>query len=222
MLSCVATSTSLRIVKHFSQTQLASTTCILQRWYTLQSMRCKSSSCPYAILGINVPSSSSESRPKYSLVKASFIERALEHHPDRPGGTVDQFRRVRQAFESIRELSDGTSQVIGNANDDDTSHHDATNDINDDSSFDDWFFQETGTNLSFYMDSATRKEVADVVASNMSPGGLDRGGMWEMARMIAREEEAKPRIHSSSSNQVESLEAGDVIKSTTTRRQRRR
>lgn len=96
----------------------------------------------------------------------------------------------------------------------DTSYNDC-----DDSSFNDWFYQETGTSLSFYMDSATRKEVADVVTSNMSPGGLDRGGMWEMARMIAREEEAKSL---GNNNQVvEMLDAGE-IKSSTSRRQRRR
>lgn len=182
--------------------------CMLLRVYTSEAPRGKSlPSCPFGILGIDVRT---ESRPKYSLVKASFIELALAHHPDRPGGTVDQFLKVRLAFESIRELSDGTSQVVdaGQNPSLNRDHH------HDDDSLADWFYHETGTNLSFHMDSKTRKEVADMV-DNLSPGGLDRGGMWEMARMIAREEASKRM-----SIQVEKLESGE-IKSGTSRRPRR-
>jgi hypothetical protein len=184
------------------------------RGYSSQSTRCKSlsitSSCPYQVLGIDARS---ESRPKYSQVKSSFVQLALAHHPDRPGGTVNEFLKIRLAFESIRELSDGTSQVVSqhnsssHLNGDDSSDH-------DDCSFADWFYHET--HLNFHMDSKTRKEVADMV-DTLSPGGLDRGGMWEMARTIAREEASKGMRN----NQVEMLESGE-IKSGTSRRPRRK
>jgi hypothetical protein len=60
-----------------------------------------------------------------------------------------------------------------------------------------WFFQETGVHLSFSM-----QEVANV-ANNLSPGGLDRGGYWDMAKTIARQRVNKNeeiRLVSSSSS----------------------
>ena len=169
-----------------------------------------SSSCPFTILGIqastnSTSSSSSISTISYSQVKAAFIKLALKHHPDR-GGTADEFRRIRHAFESIRELPDGTCTVVDtqqergrqdhdddyyNPNDDWWNGNKKKNSNNTNHSLEDWFFHETGTRLSFYMDSATRKEVAAVVAT-MSQGGLDKGGMWDMARMIARDEAENP------------------------------
>ena len=145
----------------------------LHHW-RLPVHRYKSSS-PFSILGLT-----ESTRPKYSDVKAAFVTLALEHHPDRTGGNADDFLKVRRAFESIRELPDGSCAV---SEDDDLEWSD--------DSLSGWFFQETGQGLSFHMDSSTRKEVTEVVA-NMSQSGLDKGGMWDMARMIAREEELSP------------------------------
>lgn len=145
----------------------------LHHW-RLPVHRYKSSS-PFSILGLT-----ESTRPKYSDVKAAFVTLALEHHPDRTGGNADDFLKVRRAFESIRELTDGSCTV---SEDDDLEWSD--------DSLSGWFFQETGQGLSFHMDSSTRKEVTEVVA-NMSQSGLDKGGMWDMARMIAREEELSP------------------------------
>lgn len=174
-----------------------------------------SSTCPFTILGIHTTvtnsttgTSLSNSTILYSQVKTAFIQLALKHHPDR-GGTADEFRRIRCAFESIRELPDGTCSVVDaqlgqggenrqgndddnyNPNDDWWNGNKSKNNNYNNNSVEDWFFQETGTRLSFHMDSATRKEVAAVVAT-MSQGGLDKGGMWDMARMIARDEADNP------------------------------
>lgn len=148
----------------------------LQQVWKFGSLRLATTSdktTPFVVLGLSDKSTS------YTDVKAAFVKLALVHHPDRSGGCKDEFMKVRRAFESIRELPDGSCALV-----------DERDDYLDDDAMADWFFQETGQNLSFRMNAETRKEVAQ--AANMSQGGLDRGGMWEMARMIAREEEASP------------------------------
>ena len=182
-----------------------------QRRNTTTTSSSTSSTCPFTILGVRGPSRSSSSSSfehqsnaiSYSQVKAAFIQLALKHHPDR-GGMADEFRRIRRAFESIKELSDGTCVVVpqdpgeprqGYHDDDDEDggnawYRDNKKNKNHDS-LSDWFYHETGTRLSFHMDSATRREVATVVTT-MSQGGLDKGGIWDMARMIAREEANNP------------------------------
>mmetsp|Transcript_33100 Transcript_33100/g.49969 ORF Transcript_33100/g.49969 Transcript_33100/m.49969 type:complete len:176 (+) Transcript_33100:440-967(+) len=131
----------------------------------------------FTILGIK-----DDGKPiSYRDVKKAFVEKALEHHPDRSTGSSDEFVKVRRAFESIKELPDGSCLIVGQ---NETSEW-------TDQSLSDWFLHETGQPLSFHMNSATRKEVAEV-ANTMQQGGLDKGGMWEMARMIAREEADSP------------------------------
>ena len=57
-----------------------------------------------------------------------------------------------------------------------------------DEEFNAWYYEEIGhTDLMFRMDMKTRKEVIDV-ANQQAQGGLDRGGMWEMARRMAEED----------------------------------
>lgn len=128
-----------------------------------------SSSCPFSILGISKNSS-------YVDVKKSFVELALKHHPDtaenKSKHTDETFNDIRQAFESIRD--ENGRAVLDSLSNDWT-----------DESLDTWFYQETGQHLSFHMDSTTRREVAHV-ADTMSRGGLDTGGLWDMANTIAK------------------------------------
>jgi len=127
------------------------------------------SSCPFQILGI--PKTSS-----YVNVKKAFVELALQHHPDTAedkSQQSDTFTTIRQAFESIRNDNGRATVVQGDSE-------------WTDKSLDAWFYRETGQHLSFHMDSSTRREVARV-AETMSPGGLDKGGMWAMADMIAKQ-----------------------------------
>jgi DnaJ-class molecular chaperone len=131
---------------------------------------------PFDILGI--PKTSS-----YDDVKRRFVELALKHHPDvsdnADGGEVDEFIRLREAFEVIRENEDGTARLS----------EDEGNGWSDDE-FQAWFHEETGhQDLMFRMDLSTRKEVIDVV-KKQSQGGLDHGGMWAMARAMAEQQES--------------------------------
>jgi hypothetical protein len=139
-----------------------------------------SSPCPFSVLGL-----ASNNAPAYKEVKRKFVELALQHHPDRSGGSADSFLKVRQAFEAIRELPDGTCTLSDQLD----GLKSAGNSWSDDR-ISDWFFRETGQSISFRIDYATRKQIA--IAATLAPGGLDRGGMWEMARMIAQEERCNP------------------------------
>lgn len=132
---------------------------------------------PFEILGI--PRASS-----YQEVKRRFVELALKHHPDLSSsseeGDSTEFVRVRQAFEMIRETEDGSARLSCEGEGTGWS----------DEEFQAWFHEETGhQDVLFRMDIATRKEVIDI-ANSQSQGGLDRGGMWEMARSMAEQQES--------------------------------
>lgn len=134
---------------------------------------------PFGILGI--PKNST-----YQTVKRRFIELALKHHPDtsqRDENDYDEkdgaevFIQLREAFESIRENSDGTARLANSGEDSSW-----TND-----EFQAWFYDETGhQDIMFKMDLKTRKDVIDI-ANHQAQGGLDKGGMWEMARAMAEQ-----------------------------------
>eukprot|EP00934_Nitzschia_sp_Nitz4_P001280 Nitzschia sp. Nitz4//scaffold322_size40381//18114//18731//NITZ4_007562-RA/size40381-processed-gene-0.22-mRNA-1//-1//CDS//3329547833//1280//frame0 len=127
---------------------------------------------PFDILGI--PKNSS-----YDDVKKHFLQLALKHHPDLSGdeeGDVEMFIRIRQAFEQIRETDCGGAAVSGEES------------YMSDQEFEVWFHEETGhQDVLFRMDITTRREVIDI-ANSQSQGGLDRGGMWEMARSMAEQQ----------------------------------
>lgn len=129
-----------------------------------------SSSCPFQILGISKTSS-------YSEAKKAFIQLALKHHPDTAADKTrrndDKFSQIREAFESI--VDDNGRAILRNNSNTSTWT---------DESLDAWFYYETGKHLAFHMDAKTRREVAQV-HETMAPGGLDKGGMWQMAAMIA-------------------------------------
>ena len=162
---------------------------------------------PFDILGI--PKAST-----YQNVKRRFIELALKHHPDvstheddrtaaadgeknprdddatsrrRDAKSAEEFIRLRQAFEAIRENADGTARLALDG-DDDSTHSWRTEE-----EFQAWFYEETGhQDVMFKMDFQMRKEVIDV-ANSQSQGGLDKGGMWEMARAMAEQEKSLSR-----------------------------
>lgn len=129
---------------------------------------------PFDILGI--PKTST-----YKEVKSGFIELALASHPDvSKNGDVENFIRYRKAFESLQESQGGgTERRQGEG----SSSSGWT-----DEEFQAWFYEETGhSDILFQIELATRREVIDV-ANTQSQGGLDRGGMWEMAREMAEQE----------------------------------
>lgn len=125
----------------------------------------------------------------YEKVKKAFVQLAFRHHPDTsnnknsnqkdsdkddPGNS---FVRIRRAFESIENVN---GQAVHATEENTTAWTDET--------LTTWFHQETGQHLSFKMDASTRLQVANV-SRTMSPGGLDRGGMWELAASVARQQE---------------------------------
>ncbi|KAG7363221.1 chaperone protein DnaJ [Nitzschia inconspicua] len=137
---------------------------------------------PFEILGI-------QNTATYQQVKRRFVELALQHHPDKVKDdddkeqNMEKFVRFRQAFEALRDDGNGMATTRDNSKDDESSLWSS------DEEFNAWFYEETGhSDIMFRMDISTRKEVIDVV-HNQAQGGLDRGGMWEMARKMAEQEE---------------------------------
>ena len=145
--------------------------------------RIRSGENPFKILGVS-------NSATYTEVKQRFLELALKHHPDHSTThstsedennsserSVVDFIRFRQAFESLKEDMDGTASQVEKGAPSWT-----------DEEFKAWYYEETGhADLEFRMDIKTRKEVIDVYNQQVQ-GGLDRGGMWEMARRMAEEE----------------------------------
>ncbi|KAL3926429.1 MAG: hypothetical protein SGARI_005613 [Bacillariaceae sp.] len=70
------------------------------------------------------------------------------------------------------------------------------------------------------MDIQTRKEVIDM--SSQAQGGLDRGGMWEMARKMAEQEEMLKDQKRKFKKGAIGLEESSVSDSKTSTRRRRR
>ena len=48
----------------------------------------------YSVLGLKRSASDED-------IKQAFREKALETHPDKPGGSCDEFRKVREAYENL-------------------------------------------------------------------------------------------------------------------------
>ena len=114
----------------------------------------------------------------FSLVKQTFLQIAMKHHPDTARATTDLdleehkriFMEARTAFELLMEAPDGSAML----------RQDSDQWQEDD--FSAWFQEETGHDMP-YMDAQTMKEVAEMTET--VGGGLDRdGGMWTLARMV--------------------------------------
>lgn len=165
---------------------------------------------PFEILGI--PKAST-----YHEVKRRFVELALKHHPDlSKDGDSTEFLRIRKAFEMICETKDGNAR-LSNPSEDGAEGW-------TEEEFQAWFYNEIGhQDVMFRMDFGTRKEVTEI-AKSQSQGGLDRGGMWEMARAMAQQEESlrKKKGDFRGTIGIDSGEAEEPIMSPTGRRRRRK
>lgn len=121
---------------------------------------------PYAILGIKQGSD-------FKVVKQAFLQAAMQYHPDLKDDKCDeQFIRIRQAFEQIVNKDDESNIFVN------------------DKDLEPYFRHHTREFLAFDMDESTRKEVISVY-ENMSRGGNDKGGYWDMARQLAEREAAR-------------------------------
>ena len=196
--------------------------------HSSQYPKIKDGKTPFDILG--VPKNST-----YDFVKRRFIELAMKTHPDvissSPSSSndhndanvdenkrdaADEFIRLRQAFEAIREdLDDGTARLTTDGEDNNVAWSD--------DNYRAWFYEETGhQDVMFKMDLATRKEVIDI--ATQSQGGLDKGGMWEMARNMAEQERnfRNQRNNNHHSNNSIGLESGGPNQGSNSTRRRRR
>jgi len=158
---------------------------------SLSSSSSHTSKCPFTVLGVS-------KTPMYSEVKQAFIKLALEYHPDTAASTGESsssqkkstteiFFKIRHAFESIRSDDQGNAILVEENIRDLQEQNSSGSSRWTDEEMTAWFQQETGRKLSFYMDEITRQEVIHI-SKTMSRGGLDRGGMWEMAASLEREE----------------------------------
>ena len=134
----------------------------------------------------------------YEQVQAAFRKLALTHHPDTAekqvpldgnsikNGNNEEFTRIRQAFESIVEGPGGIALLRDQYSEISQEHQ-----TNDNSSSNE--LPNTATHLHPTLNPSILREVAEV--ADMSPGGLDRGGMWQYAKMVknmAQEEGLPP------------------------------
>eukprot|EP00814_Leptocylindrus_danicus_P020748 CAMPEP_0116042682 /NCGR_PEP_ID=MMETSP0321-20121206/25849_1 /TAXON_ID=163516 /ORGANISM="Leptocylindrus danicus var. danicus, Strain B650" /LENGTH=145 /DNA_ID=CAMNT_0003523233 /DNA_START=337 /DNA_END=774 /DNA_ORIENTATION=+ len=108
-------------------------------------------------------------------------------HPDvvpdeQKESAEETFIKIRMAFERIRPLENGMATLADSSSDENNLTSDASVD-----DFDDWFYSETGKRApigSVQLDRETIQEVKFVYEKQV-PGGLDKGGMWHLAGMIA-------------------------------------
>jgi len=186
---------------------------------------------PFQVLGLT-------SSTTYAHAKQTFLKLALQHHPDtklhhhppkqdsdpkQQDENIDRFLEIRAAFESMVEASDGTVKVVSSKKTQD--NHD-----DDDDTFEEWFTFETG-GLHAYPERLQNPDLVAEIARttrNMSPGGLDRGGMWQLAQEMQRvqalaDSQTKPvpkRLESSPTPLTTT--STDSNHSTTTSRRRRK
>lgn len=142
---------------------------------------------------------------EYALVKKTFLQLAMKHHPDTTTATTPEelekhkqlFMEMREAFERIVEGPDGRAIL----REETEKNQQAC--WHDENEFNSWFHQETGHDMPF-MDAQTMKEVAEMTET--VGGGLDRdGGMWTLARMVTQNLK-----NGGDGMDVLRLEAGDV------------
>lgn len=180
----------------------------LHRYLTSSS---SSSSCPFELLGIARDCS-------YVEVKRQFLRLAMKSHPDmvvipaEKENAEIRFVEIRAAFERIKPLQDGRAEAIA-AIDDESYSTSAGNSVRD--GFDDWFYSETGSEAltQAYLDRKSKLEIRKFLKDNPTPGGIDRGGMWQLARMVA--EYSKD---DSKHTEMHKIESGKL----TTRRRKKR
>ncbi|GMI33905.1 hypothetical protein TrCOL_g5247 [Triparma columacea] len=119
------------------------------------------------ILGVSIEDSQSTTK-----LKSRFIELAKQTHPDvsSPPPNLPSFATIRSAFEALMDQAAKNSPT--------KSPEEAT------SNFDTWFRQHV-----FSASNSTLDEIS--AAASLSPGGLDKGGMWDLARQVAAEESTR-------------------------------
>ena len=139
------------------------------------------SSCPFQVLGLGGTHYQSSSSITYQQVHSAFRKLALMHHPDTSQGRnkdSNEFTRIKEAFDSIVEGPDGIAVLREHSSKVRREHK--SNDSGESSQH-----ETTNHNASFLHPSLNPSILREVVeVADMSPGGLDKGGMWEYARSV--------------------------------------
>lgn len=169
------TSTKILLLRIRVRTGTSTPSNVACRPFSSSSSSSPSHAPAHEVLGLTV----AESRD-YVTVKRAFLLLAKRTHPDTATSPYQYtFGQVRSAFEHLLSTphlsrsSSGEAGVILSA-------------------FDNWFSEasngtEGGSNVhAFRADEETLREIAE--ASELARGGLDRGGMWALADMIAAKE----------------------------------
>ncbi|GMI13998.1 hypothetical protein TrLO_g2096 [Triparma laevis f. longispina] len=114
---------------------------------------------------------SPEDAADFGMLKARFITLAKQTHPDlqSPSASATKFAEIREAFNLLLQSSPSKSSPS-------QQQKEAMQ------NFDDWFRRHC-----FNASPEQLNELAHV-GETMSPGGLDKGGMWELAQRVAAEE----------------------------------
>ena len=123
-------------------------------------------------------------------------------------GDDGEFTKIRQAFEAIVEGPGGLA-VLRDQYSESSEEHTTTYASNSNSGNE---HPNTTTHLHPSLNPSILREVAEV--ADMSPGGLDRGGMWQYAKMVKNmaQEEGLPPLR---------VEGADVAVKTRRRRKKK-
>lgn len=169
------------------------------------------SSCPFQTLGLKSTDHHLSSKAQlkssapitYEQVRAAYRNLALVHHPDTAdksssnGSEVDarNFNRIKEAFDAIVEGPGGLAVLRGRHSAKSSDYYSAKD--NDGANSDNnnvQHHEKSHTFLHPTLNPSILREVAQV--ADMSPGGLDRGGMWQYANMVrtVAEEEGLPPL----------------------------
>lgn len=137
------------------------------------------SSCPFQVLGLKNKGAA------YAQVQTVYRELALRHHPDVSGcgKSAAQFIRIKDAFHSIVEGPSGIAVLRHDHPYKDQQSGDGN--VRNEGEVNIFPQDEHNWHLHPSVNPQVLHEIADI-SEKKSPGGLDRGGMWQYANMISK------------------------------------
>eukprot|EP00549_Striatella_unipunctata_P016212 CAMPEP_0118725484 /NCGR_PEP_ID=MMETSP0800-20121206/33166_1 /TAXON_ID=210618 ORGANISM="Striatella unipunctata, Strain CCMP2910" /NCGR_SAMPLE_ID=MMETSP0800 /ASSEMBLY_ACC=CAM_ASM_000638 /LENGTH=195 /DNA_ID=CAMNT_0006634189 /DNA_START=1345 /DNA_END=1932 /DNA_ORIENTATION=+ len=134
----------------------------------------KNGKSPLEILGLSKSAT-------FSMAKAKFLELAMQNHPDSIKSesdkkrAVEKFIEIREAFESLVESKSGELSWS-------TKEEEKLSQMGRE----EWFRGVTGHTMGDFMSRLQNHQIRELieVSETMNPGGLDKGGMWQLAAMM--------------------------------------
>lgn len=161
--------------------------------------------CPFQTLGLN-----RNDNPTSKDVKKAFLKLALKYHPDTHTSVSNEIKYVKsdkntngivngnnpstlQKFIQIKSAFDQIQQYFNN--------NDKRGNFPSNDHIDDWFYNETGKSShpssinigEINLSSKMIREMVDVT-NRTGQSGLDKGGMWELARSLSKKVKDKELV----------------------------